>query len=69
MTQHHPIHKTDEQWRNELTAEEYAVLREAGRYCQDLWMRSFRRLPPGGSWGGPGRARCGRRGVRRACRS
>ncbi|HHW51482.1 MAG TPA: peptide-methionine (R)-S-oxide reductase MsrB [Pseudoclavibacter sp.] len=30
MTQHHPIHKTDEQWRNELTAEEYAVLREAG---------------------------------------
>jgi len=25
-----PVHKTDEQWRSELTPEEYAVLRQAG---------------------------------------
>ena len=25
-----PVHKTDEQWRSELTPEEYAVLRKAG---------------------------------------
>jgi peptide-methionine (R)-S-oxide reductase len=28
--QTYPVQKTDEQWRQELTAEEYAVLRKAG---------------------------------------
>ena len=26
----YPVHKTDEQWRQELSAQEYAVLRQAG---------------------------------------
>ena len=29
-TRSYPVQKTDEQWRQELTAEEYAVLRKAG---------------------------------------
>lgn len=30
QTRVYPVQKTDEQWRSELTAEEYAVLRRAG---------------------------------------
>ncbi|MGZ6793961.1 MAG: peptide-methionine (R)-S-oxide reductase MsrB, partial [Mycobacteriales bacterium] len=29
-TREYPVTKTDEQWRAELSAEEYAVLRRAG---------------------------------------